>query len=87
MDNNKRKLPAYPLLIKDPYFSIWSASDVLNEVNTSFWNGKSKKTYGIITANNKSWNKIVFLNHSAKLTFASPKPTSRVPQVGYNTLV
>ena len=55
MDNNKRKLPAYPLLIKDPYFSIWSASDVLNEVNTSFWNGKSKKTYGIITANNKSW--------------------------------
>ena len=34
-----------------------------------------------------SWNNIVFLNHSAKLTFARPSPTSSVPQVGYNTLV
>lgn len=50
-----RVLPAYPLFVKDPYFSIWSAGDVLNETDTSFWTGKSKKTYGIIQANGKSY--------------------------------
>ena len=35
----------------------------------------------------KSWKRIVFLNHCAKLTSASPKPTRSVPQVGYKTLV
>ena len=39
------------------------------------------------TTNNTSWKSIVFLNHSAKLTFASPNPTSNVPQVGYKTFV
>ena len=34
-----------------------------------------------------SWNKIVFLNHWAKLTSASPNPTRSVPQVGYKTFV
>ena len=29
-----------------------------------------------------SWNKMVFLNHSVRLTLASPRPTSSVPQVG-----
>ena len=37
--------------------------------------------------NKISWNRIVFLNHSAKLTLARPKPTSKVPQVGYRTFV
>lgn len=55
MVTNMRTLPAYPLFIKDPYFSIWSAGDILNEVDTSFWTGKSKKTYGIVQANGKSY--------------------------------
>ena len=38
-------------------------------------------------ANKISWKSIVFLNHCAKLTSASPKPTSNVPQVGYKTFV
>ena len=37
--------------------------------------------------NKINWNNIVFLNHSAKLTSARPKPTNKVPQVGYRTLV
>ena len=34
-----------------------------------------------------SWKRMVFLNHSAKLTSARPNPTSNVPHVGYKTFV
>ena len=37
---NQRLLPAYPLFVNDPYFSIWADSDYLNESDTIFWNGK-----------------------------------------------
>ena len=40
---NERLLPAYPLFVKDPYFSIWSEGDVLNDIDTAFWTGKAKK--------------------------------------------
>ena len=30
----------------------------------------------------RSWKRMVFLNHCAKLTSASPRPTRSVPQVG-----
>ena len=55
MEKMKRLLPAYPLFIKDPYFSIWSAKDVLNETDTSFWTGKAKKTYGFVKANGETY--------------------------------
>ena len=55
MWQSERKLPSYPLFVKDPYFSIWSSGDVLNQIDTSVWTGKSKRTYGIIKANGKSY--------------------------------
>lgn len=48
-------LPAYPLLIKDPYFSIWTTSDKLNESNTIFWHGEQKPIYGYITVDGKKY--------------------------------
>lgn len=50
-----RLLPAYPLFVKDPYFSVWSSADDLNSEDTVLWTGKQQKTYGIITANNQSY--------------------------------
>ena len=50
-----RVLPAYPLFVKDPYFSVWSSTDELTSEDTVLWTGKKQKTYGIITANNKSY--------------------------------
>ena len=44
----ERILPSYPLFVKDPYFSIWSNGEVLNEQNTQIWFGETKKIYGLI---------------------------------------
>ena len=52
---NERLLPAYPLFVNDPYFSVWSAGDVLNEIDATFWTGKPRRTYGFIKANGKQY--------------------------------
>lgn len=43
------KAPAYPLVVHDPYFSIWSFSDKLNESTTKHWTGKDHSLLGFIT--------------------------------------
>ncbi len=47
----KRILPAYPLFVKDPFFSLWSAGDVLNESDVIFWTGEKKGVVGAIEIN------------------------------------
>ena len=44
----KRILPAYPLFVKDPYFSLWSPCEELNSEDVIFWTGHKKKMYGIV---------------------------------------
>ena len=56
----KRILPSYPLFVKDPYFSIWSAGDVLNESDVTFWTGEKKGVVGAVEINGMAY---VFLGN------------------------
>lgn len=42
------RMPSYPLVTIDPYFSIWSPGDILNEVDTQHWTGSTNKLLGFV---------------------------------------
>ncbi len=47
------KAPAYPLVVHDPYFSIWSFTDKLNESTTKHWTGKDHSLMGVLSVDGK----------------------------------
>ena len=44
----KLRAPAVPLITIDPYFSIWSMNDKLNDDVTHHWTGKQQRLTGIL---------------------------------------
>ncbi len=44
----KRKLPAYPLFLKDPNFSLWCTTEELNKTQVTSWYGEEKPMYGFV---------------------------------------
>jgi len=55
--------PAYPLVVHDPYFSIWSFSDNLNERTTKHWTGKDHSLMGLLSVDGKLYK---FLGEAAR---------------------
>ncbi len=47
-DTHKFRAPSVPLVTHDPYFSIWSPGNNLNDCETVHWTGKSQPLHSII---------------------------------------
>lgn len=50
---NALRAPAYPLVTIDPYTSVWSFTDCLNEENVRHWTGKSQPMVGALRVDGK----------------------------------
>lgn len=48
------RLPALPLVVNDPYFSIWCAADRLTDATTTHWSGAEKPLLGTITVDGQA---------------------------------
>ena len=49
------KLPSYPIITVDPFFSIWSRSENLNDADTYLWCGIRKPMKGTVTVDGKAY--------------------------------
>ena len=51
----KLRPPAIPLITVDPYFSVWSFTDKLNDSTTKHWTGSDNTITGIVTVDGEQF--------------------------------
>ncbi len=52
---NALRAPSYPLVTIDPYTSVWSFTDQLNEDATRHWTGKKQPLLGVVRVDGKPY--------------------------------
>ncbi len=75
-----RRAPAIPLVVHDPYFSIWSPTDRLADSWPMHWSGRSQQLAGMIRVDGQAFR---FLG---KETANSETPIPAIEQQGYEVL-
>ena len=50
-----QRMPAYPLIVHSPYFSVWAFGDELSSRETTHWTGKPQSMLGIIRVDGKAY--------------------------------
>ncbi|HHX20885.1 MAG TPA: DUF4964 domain-containing protein, partial [Clostridiales bacterium] len=50
------RIPALPLIVNDPYFSIWMPGDTLTSADTAHWSGAVKPIQGYIIIDGKRYH-------------------------------
>ena len=50
------RLPAFPLIANDPYFSIWMPADKPTDTNTVHWTGAEKRIHGYVTVDGRRYS-------------------------------
>lgn len=58
------RTPATPLVLHDPYFSIWSFNDTLNGGPTRHWTGTEQQLNGFIRIDNRNYQ---FMGHAREV--------------------
>jgi len=67
------KAPAVPLLLTDPYFSIWSFADTLYDDSPRHWTGARNSMVGMVKYGDKIYRFMGKLSDSSNFYYCEPE--------------
>lgn len=82
--NHFDRLPAVPLITSDPYLSIWSPADRLDEADTIHWCGDLKALSGYLTVDGKRARFLGKSDFASRLTSQQVTATRTIASITLN---